>query len=1463
MALVLFESRVNMITAATPSIGGFLVAYDTLDGVLKQKDDQGVITPIGSGGGIGSLSQTLSIGNTTGTNSIYLDVNSGIKSSGGSASLRLDNGSPGNYVELSSSNLTTGSTLTMNDTTIQLRGLSSSIQMSTTDIRLNFGVNQFLLQNNNSYLQLGTTRVLEFTTSTASRASGNRVPVFISSNGSRFSNTVTNSVIIGGSGITGTQSNSVYTPNLIIKDGGYVKGTIGDGQLKFNSNNEVYMSSGTKVIGILEAGSSTMLNNNGIIITDSVTGPSGDTETSTTTVNTFISTSNTTFDPSINNTVVVGGQFLTVDSSDTVYLGGVVDINNQYKLPLSDGTSGQVIKTDGAGNLSWSSGVGTPVITVTAATFAGLSSFSSSSTYRITGVDTDLYGGTEIYLTTNSQGILNDVGEGKFYNPKYDQTVEGYRIWSGTSSSYATASVVYWGGRAWSNNSGTNTSSPLTIFFLNPTEWTVIPYTNGLYYRISYDKIKYDRATDKIIYRSERGINTVSTNADNISYWVDDVGLYDPIKVFQWGNVYSTSTGVGIASQNIVNSYNENLNFRGILQTNITMNNSSAQFNMNTDINSLQDNLILNNYFYDRQSTLLGSEYSMSFQSGNTITIDGNLVVKGSTTTISSENLIVKDPIIVLAASQSGTPTLDSGLFVDRGIGATQAFIWDESMDEFKFISTPDGDTVSGNVTITDYSNVRTGVLKVGTGDFDTNDRFIVSSYDGIVSLIVDESGNVYNQGGSKSTYNTAFGYGSQKDSPSGSISVASIIGGSSYDDGWYSGIEMELYSGPAPLTYPIVNIYVEDGYVQEVVIVTNGTGFTSSSTQLTANFDSGSGFYITINLAVVRNTSFGYNSLKSNIGNDNAAFGHNSLLSNTTGYNNIAIGASSSSLNTTGYNNTAIGYATLYHNLIGNSNSALGANSLYNNTSSYNTAVGVNSLYNNTSGYTNTAFGYGSLYNNTTGSYNVGLGSDSLYFNKTGSYNIAIGFDSLYTATSSNYNIAIGYRSLLNTKSSYNIGLGLESLYSNTTGINNIAIGNYSLYVNTTGNSNSALGANSLRNNTIGFQNTAIGENSSYNNTTATNSVAIGYSSLYKNNTGNFNTAVGVETLRNSTTRVTALAATFSAGGGYTPGTWPHIVLFGIGGSSYYPGNNVGDYPQVTIVVGAGGTVSSVTLTSEGSVVPDETVVFGIQTGIQYYQIPGSGSGFSINIASIKPAGDDNTALGYQALNNVFGGARNIGIGSLAGSYGYLADTNDSVYIGYNANSVNFNVSNEIVIGATALGNGSNTVTLGNDNIEKTILKGNVAIGFTGTSVSPNCDLEVKGNQTFTLPDNNMTSGDVVYFGNVTTGLTPGSIYYYDGGDWTLASASVEATSSGLLAIALGTSSSDGMLLRGFSRFDTTPIYMAMGTLGTVQFLSVTDGEFEEVQPTGTGEVVRVIGYCVDTSLLYFCPDTTWIELL
>jgi hypothetical protein len=49
---------------------------------------------------------------------------------------------------------------------------------------------------------------------------------------------------------------------------------------------------------------------------------------------------------------------------------------------------------------------------------------------------------------------------------------------------------------------------------------------------------------------------------------------------------------------------------------------------------------------------------------------------------------------------------------INRGTGATQAFIWDESNDEFATIQTNDNSTVIGNVNISSYANLQTGLLK-------------------------------------------------------------------------------------------------------------------------------------------------------------------------------------------------------------------------------------------------------------------------------------------------------------------------------------------------------------------------------------------------------------------------------------------------------------------------------------------------------------------------------------------------------------------------------------------------------------------------------------------------------------------------------------------------------------------------------------------------------------------------------
>jgi len=119
---------------------------------------------------------------------------------------------------------------------------------------------------------------------------------------------------------------------------------------------------------------------------------------------------------------------------------------------------------------------------------------------------------------------------------------------------------------------------------------------------------------------------------------------------------------------------------------------------------------------------------------------------------------------------------------------------------------------------------------------------------------------------------------------------------------------------------------------------------------------------------------------------------------------------------------------------------------------------------------------------------------------------------------------------------------------------------------------------------------------------------------------------------------------------------------------------------------------------------------------------------------------------------------------------------------------------------------------------------------------------------------------GDIVYFG-ATTSMDAGKIYYYTaGGAWALADADAESTAKGMLAVALGSASdTNGMLIRGMVTLDTDP-----GTIGDTLFLSTTAGVATSTAPSGNGDIVRVIGYCLDSTngQIYFNPDGTFVEV-
>ena len=53
---------------------------------------------------------------------------------------------------------------------------------------------------------------------------------------------------------------------------------------------------------------------------------------------------------------------------------------------------------------------------------------------------------------------------------------------------------------------------------------------------------------------------------------------------------------------------------------------------------------------------------------GSDLTIQGNLTVQGNVTAIETHDLIVEDPLILLAKDQTGTPSLDIGYIGERTV---------------------------------------------------------------------------------------------------------------------------------------------------------------------------------------------------------------------------------------------------------------------------------------------------------------------------------------------------------------------------------------------------------------------------------------------------------------------------------------------------------------------------------------------------------------------------------------------------------------------------------------------------------------------------------------------------------------------------------------------------------------------------------------------------------------------------
>ena len=72
-----------------------------------------------------------------------------------------------------------------------------------------------------------------------------------------------------------------------------------------------------------------------------------------------------------------------------------------------------------------------------------------------------------------------------------------------------------------------------------------------------------------------------------------------------------------------------------------------------------------------------------------TVTINGNLVVVGTSTQVESVNALIYDNFVTLAAGQTGGPTLDAGIEIERGDQPTVSVRWHEATQHWEY--TDDG----------------------------------------------------------------------------------------------------------------------------------------------------------------------------------------------------------------------------------------------------------------------------------------------------------------------------------------------------------------------------------------------------------------------------------------------------------------------------------------------------------------------------------------------------------------------------------------------------------------------------------------------------------------------------------------------------------------------------------------------------------------------------------------------------
>jgi hypothetical protein len=168
----------------------------------------------------------------------------------------------------------------------------------------------------------------------------------------------------------------------------------------------------------------------------------------------------------------------------------------------------------------------------------------------------------------------------------------------------------------------------------------------------------------------------------------------------------------------------------------------------------------------------------------------------------------------------------------------------------------------------------------------------------------------------------------------------------------------------------------------------------------------------------------------------------------------------------------------------------------------------------------------------------------------------------------------------------------------------------------------------------------------------------------------------------------------------------------------------------------------------------------------------------------------------------------------------------------------------------------GSGNTHVGN-TAKKTLLSGvSVDAGTLSLSCGTFLATDITAQNTGLSSAGDHGHGSIVtYFGiDSGAGTTAGRVYYYDGSSWEFAASNVEAGNKAFLGMALGSTEDAGFLLKGYVNTGTTLTAAQQCFLGT-------QAQITNTSPS-QGQFKRVMGHSVTTSVMYFNPEATYLEI-